>query len=401
MKILIHDYAGHPFQVELSRSLARHGHTVLHVYSGSVITPQAGLTKTSEDPDTFDAKGIVLAEKIKKGNLIARRGQEIEHGRRVCTEIETFRPDVVVSSNCPLDSQRQMQVTCDKLGIPMVYWLQDFIGLATFTLLSERLPVVGWVMGKYYMAMESRLLRASRRIIAISEDFKGQLLQWGFSENQITVIENWAPLAEVPLKPKVNPWSQSHSLSETFNFQYSGTLGMKHNPELLLLIAKEFKDNPEVRVTVVSEGPGRKWLEEHSKLEGLTNMHLYDFQDFKDLPDMLGCADVVVAILTASAGAFSVPSKVMTYMCSGKPMLLAVPPENLASRVVVKHETGLTSPPDGVKAFIDNAKKLYADAGLRSRMGKNSREFAEQNFDIEKITDRFEVALKAATSKAR
>jgi len=30
MRLLIHDYAGHPFQVQLSRELARRGHSVTH-----------------------------------------------------------------------------------------------------------------------------------------------------------------------------------------------------------------------------------------------------------------------------------------------------------------------------------------------------------------------------------
>jgi len=399
MKVLVHDYAGHPFQIELSRSLARRGHDVLHLHSGSVITPQGGLTKTAGDADTFNVKALHMAETIKKDSLLARRNQEIEHGRLVCREIETFRPDVVISSNSPLDSQKLHQSTCDKLGIPMVFWLQDFMGLAMLTGLSKKLPVVGKLIANYYIGLETRLLKSSRAIVAISQDFKDQLLKLGLDSRQITVIENWSPLAEVPLRPKINAWSEGHELSTTFNFQYSGTLGLKHNPDLLLLLAKEFKDNPEVRVIVVSEGQGRKWLEEKVKSEGISNMRLYDFQPFSELPDMLGSADVVVAILTASAGAFSVPSKVMTYMCSGKPMLLAVPPQNLASRVVVENKTGLTCPPDGAEAFVENAKRLYRDADLRRDMGGNSRSYAEQNFDIEKITSRFEAVFEAAVGK--
>jgi hypothetical protein len=34
------------------------------------------MTKTPSDPETFNVKAITLAEKIKKNNLIARRGQE-------------------------------------------------------------------------------------------------------------------------------------------------------------------------------------------------------------------------------------------------------------------------------------------------------------------------------------
>ena len=49
------------------------------------------------------------------------------------------------------------------------------------------------------------------------------------------------------------------------------------------------------------------------------------FQPFEVLPDVLGSADVLVAILEPDAGVFSVPSKVLSYFCAGRPVLLAVP----------------------------------------------------------------------------
>ena len=35
LRVLVHDFAGHPFQIDLSRALARRGHTVQHVYCES------------------------------------------------------------------------------------------------------------------------------------------------------------------------------------------------------------------------------------------------------------------------------------------------------------------------------------------------------------------------------
>ena len=51
MKILVHDYAGHPFQVQLSRELASRGHTVRHAYAGGLQTPRGELQKRESDPD--------------------------------------------------------------------------------------------------------------------------------------------------------------------------------------------------------------------------------------------------------------------------------------------------------------------------------------------------------------
>ncbi|RMF52223.1 MAG: glycosyltransferase WbuB, partial [Bacteroidetes bacterium] len=53
MRILVHDYAGHPFQVQLSRALARRGHDVLHAYCGSLPNTAHGIMhRLDEDPPT-------------------------------------------------------------------------------------------------------------------------------------------------------------------------------------------------------------------------------------------------------------------------------------------------------------------------------------------------------------
>ena len=45
----------------------------------------------------------------------------------------------------------------------------------------------------------------------------------------------------------------------------------------------------------------------------MKSLRFMGFQPFEALPDVLGSADVLVAILEADAGVFSVPSKVLSY----------------------------------------------------------------------------------------
>ena len=393
MRILVHDYAGHPFQVQLSRALARRGHDVLHVFSGSNLTPQGALKKTDDDPAGFDVQPIVLAQQIQKGNLVKRRGQEIDHGRRVVAKIGEFRPDAVISANSPLDAQIHIQAACKRAKVPHVFWLQDLNGVATHLLLKDKIPVAGALAGRYYMRLEERLLRASDAVVAISQDFAELLKPMGLREDAVHVIQNWAPLPDVPVMPKANAWSAAKGLDQTFNFVYSGTLGMKHNPGLLLALANAFKDRPDVRMVVISEGPGRKWLEANKG--DAANLLLMDYQPFKDVPLVLGSADVVVAILDPGAGVISVPSKVSTYMCASRAMVLAVPGANLASRLVQSHEMGLVANPEDAPAFVAAAERLYADASLRERMGANARAYAEREFDVETISGRFEAIFRS------
>ena len=99
---------------------------------------------------------------------------------------------------------------------------------------------------------------------------------------------------------------------------------------------------------------------------------------------------MTVALLEADAGAFSAPSKVLSYLCAGRPILISAPLSNLAARIVEDSGAGFAVAPDDEAGFIERAKRLRNDAGLRERMASAGRAYAERHFDIAAITDRFE-----------
>jgi glycosyltransferase involved in cell wall biosynthesis len=87
---------------------------------------------------------------------------------------------------------------------------------------------------------------------------------------------------------------------------------------------------------------------------------------------------------------FSVPSKVLTYLCAQRPLLLAVPLENLAAKIVADNEAGYVLLPGDADGFLERADQLMQDTDLRGRLARNARNYAEANFDIQKIGDQFE-----------
>ena len=165
---------------------------------------------------------------------------------------------------------------------------------------------------------------------------------------------------------------------------------MKHNPDLLVRLAVDFKDSKDTAIVVISEGIGADYLREKKSTMGFENLQIINFQPFQDMPAVLASADVLIGVLEADAGTFSVPSKVLTYMCSGKPILLSVPGDNLAAKIIKNNSAGLIAHPDEIDVFSQYAKKLFSDDELRQKCGNNARKYAEEYFNITKITDKFE-----------
>lgn len=395
MKILVHDYSGHPFQVQLSRELARRGHEVLHLHASFFQTPKGALAVAPGDPPTLAIEPLDIGEPFEKHTFLRRRRQEVRYGHLSAARMRAFAPDAVLSSNVPLDPQDIFQRACRDAGAGFAFWLQDIYSIAIDRVLRRRFPGIGHLVGARYRMLERRLLRDSDAVVAITEDFLPLLRAWGIAPGKTHVIENWAPIEELPALPRDTEWRREHGLADRRIVLYSGTLGLKHNPALLLELARRFRDRDDIAVVVISEGPGADWLDRHRREEGLDNLRLLPFQPFARFPEVLASGDLLVAILEPDAGVFSVPSKVLSYLCAARPLLAAMPVENLAARIVTRNDMGRVVAPDDLAGFAAAARALLGDAALSARCGANARAYAEAHFRISDIGDRFETALAA------
>lgn len=390
MRILVHDRSGHPFQVQLSRELGRRGYQILHSYAAFFQTPKGALTKKPTDPCSFDVTGIQLSQPFQKYSFVKRRFQELEYAKLLVTQIKEFDPQVVILANMPIDPLAVVYKECQGQDIKFIFWVQDLYGIAISRILSKKLPLLGRLIGKYYIRLERRLLKQSDEVVLITKDFLTLMKEWRIDPDKLHIVPNWAPLEEMPVRPKENHWSRQHQIDDKFCILYAGTLGMKHNPKLLLELALHFRKISNIRVLVISEGLGADWLKNRKLEYDLDNLILMGFQPFEQLPNVLAAADILIAILEAEAGTFSVPSKVLSYLCAQRSLLLAVPPENLAARIVSQNKAGLVAHPTDIETFIQAADTLVENSALRQEYASRALSYANKHFNIHMIGDKFE-----------
>ena len=398
MRLLIHDYAGHPFQIQLSRELARRGHWVTHLFAGGLLTPRGSFQKKTNDPDGLELVEVPMDADYRrdKYHFIRRRRMEINYGKEVVTLIQKHNPEIVISANTPTEPQMEIARTCLQLKARFVPWIQDFYSIAVTELARKKLPVVGDLIGWWYRRLEKQMLRQASKIVIITDDFIPILDRFGISQDKVVVIPNWAPLNELPQQARQNPWSASHDLDRKLVILYSGTLAMKHNPDILRELAVAFRRDPQVQIVVISEGPGADYLARCRKMENLTNLKILPFQPFAEIPNINATADLLVAILEKDAGVFSVPSKVLTYLCAGRPILAAIPSQNLAARIISRSKAGICVEPTDVNGFLMAARELRQNLSLRQACSIASRAYAENNFNVEIIASRFEECFKTS-----
>jgi glycosyltransferase involved in cell wall biosynthesis len=146
---------------------------------------------------------------------------------------------------------------------------------------------------------------------------------------------------------------------------------------------------------VVNQGPAEQVLrDESTRLD--VPLLLLPFQPYERLSEVLGSGDVLVVLLEQDAGAFSVPSKTLSYLCAGRPVLGLMPAENLAATLVARAD-GCVLPPraESLPAAAVWVGDVLADPERRAAVGKAARALAEQEFALARCADAFESILSA------
>jgi glycosyltransferase involved in cell wall biosynthesis len=248
----------------------------------------------------------------------------------------------------------------------------------------RRLGPLGAIVAQRAERTEAWIARNASSVIAISEHFIPVHQRWGTSADKLHVIPNWGPLDEVQPRARGNEWARDHDLVGKPVLLYAGTLGLKHDPtHLLTLIRAARRGAPNAALVVVSDGPAADRLRESAE----PGLIVLPFQPFDRLSDVLGSGDVLVTILEPEASNYSVPSKTLTYLCAGRPVLAVVPKNNPAYEIVVA-AGGLASDPSELdRTSTTNAlTALLANPEELARAGRLARAYAERNFDITSLT---------------
>ncbi len=190
MRCLIHDFAGHPFQIQLSRELASRGHTVVHAFPAGLPGPKGKLEGVASDSHRLTIASIPLSSGFRKYSPVRRFFAQRSYTRDLKRIIAEHRPDVVLSGNTPIDVQAELLWHCHGHEIKFVHWVQDVYCEALKFFFRHKVGAMANAFCWPFQALEQAVSKKSDATVVIAPSFKTLLVQWGVPPEKITVIEN-------------------------------------------------------------------------------------------------------------------------------------------------------------------------------------------------------------------
>jgi glycosyltransferase involved in cell wall biosynthesis len=399
MRILVHDYSGHPFQAELSRELAARGHDVVHSTCRGYISGKGNLGAGVDEPRLrFEEIG---RGPVAKTSYLRRSLQETRFGVDLIRQLRREKPEVVLIGNTPIPMLVVAVLYMSLVRLRWFFWQQDVQAIAVRNFAGDKLPARWRLVARLVEIGERWACRQAEGVVVIAESFVDVHRAWGTAE-KVTVIPNWAPLDEIVPTSRDNAWAREHDLLGGVNLVYSGTLGLKHNPELLVgLAARVRSGGVDARLVVVNEGPAVEVVREAALRHGVPAT-LLPFQPYERLPEVLGSGDMLLVLLEKSAGAFSVPSKTLSYLCAGRPVVGLMPEENLAAQLLEACGCAVFAPEeDALDAAAAWVIDVVDDPAKAEALRASTRLLAEAEFSRDKAADSFESILLTPSTTSR
>jgi colanic acid biosynthesis glycosyl transferase WcaI len=294
------------------------------------------------------------------------------------------RPDVIVAVSPAFLALAPTMVNAGIRRRPWVLWLQDILpdAAATTGLVGSGIAVHA------ARALERAAYRSAARIVVISDTFSENLRRKGVRPGRMTRIYNPATLdfgrTAIPVQSRAR-------------ILYMGNMGYSQG---LADLVRGFQATDAVRVAklvIVGHGELAGEVRDAITSESVSMLGLVDRER---LDAELRRASLGLVSQRADIEEFNVPSKLMTLMARGIPVLANVSPRSETARIVSVSGGGWVSDSGQPHSFAEVLSMALRSNELETR-GKNASVFAQTHFDPAVFAERFEKVLADVAGRAQ
>lgn len=265
-------------------------------------------------------------------------------------------------------------------NVPFIYNLQDVF---PDSLVTAGLTKKGSLIWKIGRKIENKTYKNADKIVVISNDIKNNIMEKGVPEEKIAVIPNWIDVdATRPVPRADNKLFDELGLSrEGFLVTYAGNLGLAQGVDTILDAADRLKDNSEIRFVIF--GGGNKQEQYRQRIETMPNVQLFPLQPPERVAEVYSLGDLSVVACRKGAGKGAIPSKTVSIMATGTPVLLSFDEGSELWRLIEENDCGYLAPAQDADALAAQILAAQQDAAARKRKGENARSLAETRFSKE------------------
>jgi glycosyltransferase involved in cell wall biosynthesis len=308
--------------------------------------------------------------------IIGRLRESISFGIECKKHILTAREqyDCIYMNNWPIFAQYFVAKAASKKKVRLVTHIQDIYPEA---FVQKAPKLFRGFLFKVLYPLELFTLNKSDKVITISNGMKQFLCQTrSLAQNKVDVVHNWQDEAPFELAEE----APKEEGLDKLTFLFLGTIGPLTNLDFVIRCFSTM-DSKEARLIIAGQGSEKRKLEKlAAKFENVDIAFIE--AEAKNVPLIQNSADVLLLSLIPGAGKLALPSKLIAYMLSAKPVLAVVDRDSDVSKVIRTSKSGwVSSPSDSVEL-----KEVFSEIIITSNAVLKSKGMMARNYALENYT---------------
>ncbi len=335
-----------------------------------------------------------------QSRLLARLWESLSFGWHVCRYLDgqVGGVDVVYANTWPLFSQALVARHCARRGIPLVLHVQD---LYPESLLGK---IPRWSRGlilRPLTALDRWIVRQAACVVVISENMcRTYVRDRGLPPEKVITILNWVDERRFENLPARAEACARYGVPEDrFTFLYLGNIGPVAGVEGLIEAFHQ-ANLKQAQLVIAGDGSSKAACLELVQRRGVSGVRFVSDPDAAKVPLLQSLGHVCLLPLRKGAGMSSIPSKLMAYLLSAKPVLAAVDTGSDTARTISEAQCGWVGEPEHAEWLAAKMTVVAAlPSGDLSAMGQRGRAYGLRHFSKGEGVRRLgEVVLRAVRS---
>lgn len=317
------------------------------------------------------------------------------------------KPDVFIVISPPLFLGIGAFLASRILRRPFIFHVQD---LQPDAALGLGMIKPGLAVKALYL-LEKWSYRSAALVSGISQGMLDAYVGKGVPAEKIVMFPNWIPdeLGVAAGRSTSASFRATYALPNGVPLiAYSGNVGMKQGLEVVVEAAACARNStlnkagqqPEIHWAICGEGAAKPALEERIKAEGAHGVRLYPLQSDDLYHALLREADICLITQQRGTGQFFFPSKLLSILQYGRPVLAVADESSELARAVHQGKFGTVVPPGNAAALLAAVEEMLAASETqRVSWAKNGRGWVDQ-FRRSRVLTAFEARVSKLISRS-
>jgi colanic acid biosynthesis glycosyl transferase WcaI len=307
------------------------------------------------------------------------------------------KPDVILCVTPPIELGITAWLLKTLWRVPFVLWIKDLV--------PEVAVQLGMMKNRQAIALARRVERfaynRAAKLAVLCEGFRDYLLELGQPAEKVIVSPDWVNTEIIHPGADGLKFRRNNNISpDDFLVIHSGNIGAKQGLETVVRAAHALIDQPGIKFRIIGDGAAKADLAKEVAQLNLPNLEFLPIQPRDVLPEMLVAADVLLIHQKAAIVDSVIPSKLLTYLASGRPIVAGVNPGSETALAINRAGGGIHVNPESPDEMARAILALRNDEALRQRLGQSGRKFVEENFARTTVLSRLESVLYSTQVEA-